>query len=242
MAEHLTAANFFYALSGGFLPSFLWLWFWLKEDKKNPEPKRAILAAFLGGMIAVPVAMGLEYFTLFYIGLAGAGGLFVWAFIEETLKYFAAKKTAFSKPYFDEPIDALIYMITAALGFASLENALFIFKSLLDSNIIAGINTGSMRFVGATLLHTATSAIVGAVIAFSFFPARLVTRSVAGRHKKSGKHNVIGGIFLAVFLHFAFNYFIMEGEGGNILKILLPLWLVIIIIIFMFEKIKRISA
>lgn len=229
MAEHLTAANFFYAISGGFLPSLLWLWFWLKEDKKHPEPKKAIFAAFLGGMAAVPVAMGLEYFTLAYIGLAGAGGLAVWAFIEETLKYFAAKKTAFSKPYFDEPIDALIYMITVALGFASLENALFIFKSLLDSNIIAGINTGSMRFVGATLLHTATSAIVGAVIAFSFF------------HKKSRRHNVIGGILLAGFLHFIFNYFIIEGEGGNILKILLPLWLVIIIIIFMFEKIKKIK-
>lgn len=229
MAEHLTATNFFYAISGGFLPSLLWLLFWLKEDKKHPEPKRAILAAFLGGMAAVPVAMGLEYFTLVYIGIAGASGFAIWAFIEEILKYFAAKKMAFAKKYFDEPIDALVYMITAALGFASLENTFFIFKSLLDSSIIEGINTGNMRFIGATLLHTASSTLVGAAIAFSFF------------HKEDRRRNVIGGLLLAGLLHFTFNYFIMKSEGGNILKILMPLWLAIIAIIFVFEKIKKIK-
>ncbi|MFQ5583533.1 MAG: PrsW family glutamic-type intramembrane protease [Calditrichia bacterium] len=171
----------------------------------------------------------MEYATRAFVGLGGAAALLIWAFIEEILKYLAAKKTVFAKKYFDEPIDAVIYMITAALGFASLENALFIFKSLLDSSVLASINTGSMRFIGATLLHTASSAIVGSSIAFSFF------------HKENRRRNVIGGILLAGLLHFVFNYFIMKDDGGNILKVLVPLWLIIIIIIFIFEKIKKIK-
>ena len=58
-------------------------------------------------------------------------------------------------------------MITAALGFASLENTLFIIKTFSDGGILSGVDIGNMRFIGATLLHTASSAIVGAFMAFS---------------------------------------------------------------------------
>jgi len=89
--------------------------------------------------------------------------------------------------------------------------------------------TSNLRFIGATLLHTACSAIVGASIAFAFF------------HKEKMKYNVIGGIILSTLLHFTFNYFIINGGGENILKIFLPLWLGIIIIIFICEKVKRLK-
>jgi RsiW-degrading membrane proteinase PrsW (M82 family) len=48
---------FFYGLLGGLLPALLWLWFFLKEDSKRPEPKWLILAAFLAGMLAVILAL-----------------------------------------------------------------------------------------------------------------------------------------------------------------------------------------
>ena len=38
MAQNLTASILFFAIAGGFIPSLLWLWFWLKEDS-NPEPR-----------------------------------------------------------------------------------------------------------------------------------------------------------------------------------------------------------
>jgi len=42
----------------------VWLWFWLKEDAKRPEPKRLLFAAFAAGMIAVPFALSLEKFAV----------------------------------------------------------------------------------------------------------------------------------------------------------------------------------
>lgn len=226
MAQNLTASTLFFAIAGGFIPSLLWLWFWLKEDNK-PEPRANLIYTFVAGMVAVPLAMVFEYVTLFYIGLTGSFSLLAWAFIEEILKYGAVRKVAFSRPSFDEPVDAIIYMITAALGFASLENTLFIIKTFYDGGILSGLDIGNMRFIGATLLHTASSAIVGAFIAFSL-----------RKNRKNLKRNTYIGITVAGLLHFIFNYLIMENGGGNVLKILMPLWFIIIVLIFIFEKVK----
>lgn len=222
----LSTPILFYAISAGFLPPLFWLWFWLKEDN-NPEPRKRLMSAFLGGMIVVPAAVTLEYFVSIYAGISTVSAFFIWAFVEEGLKYGAAKESAMSKPEFDEPVDALIYMIAAALGFAGLENTLFIIKSFLDGGIFSSLDIGSIRFIGATLLHTASSAIVGSAIAFSF-----------SKKEKRGKY-VFAGIIIASALHFAFNYFIINNSGGNMLKILIPLWLIIIGIIFIFEKVKK---
>ena len=227
MAQNLTASTLFFAIAGGFIPSLLWLWFWLKEDS-HPEPRTNLIYTFIAGMIVVPIAMIFEYFTLFQAGLAGSFSLLIWAFIEETLKYGAARKMAFSRPVFDEPVDAIIYMVTAALGFASLENTLFIIKTFHNSGILSGLDIGNVRFIGATLLHTASSATVGAFMAFSL-----------RKNRKNLKRNTYIGIVVAGLLHFAFNYLTIKSGGGNILKALIPLWLIIIVIIFVFEKVKK---
>jgi protease PrsW len=133
-------------------------------------------------------------------------------------------------PSFDEPIDALIYLITAALGFAALENILFLLKVFGTQGMLVGFITGNLRFLGATLLHIATPATVGASIAFSFF------------HKEKLRRNVFGGLLLATILHTVFNFFIIRSGNTSLFKILVPLWLAIIIIFLVFEKIKGLSA
>lgn len=233
MADYLTPANLFYALSGGFIPSLFWLWFWLKEDR-HPEPRVILLMTFLAGMLMVPVAMILEYLILKHTNLTGVTLIAAWALVEELVKYEAAKKVALVKKWVDEPIDAIIYMITAALGFASLENALFISKSFLGGDALSGIDIGNMRFIGATLLHVATSAIIGSALAFSF----------TGSPKKKinfKKTSLVIGFALAWLLHFVFNYLIIESKGENVLKNLIPLWIIIIAIIFIIEKVRRLT-
>lgn len=228
--------NFLFSLGLGVIPVLMWLWFWLKEDAR-PEPKSVLLLTFFMGMTAVGLAFIFENGILIIgqsLGIektaVGFGAiLFFWALVEEILKYLAAKRAALKRPSFDEPIDAIIYMITAALGFAALENFFFLLNVFETNGVLTGFITGNLRFLGATLLHTATSAIVGASIAFSFF------------HKENRRRNVIGGIIIATILHFIFNYFIMKIEGVDILKIFIPLWIAIIAIIFIFEKVKRIK-
>lgn len=236
---NITFNTLFFAFVGGLLPALIWLFFWLREDKKRPEPREVLTLTFFAGATSALAAIVLEKFTLWLIQSALpykalAGGLALtllsWAFIEEILKYGAAYLAALRKKSFDEPIDALIYLITAGLGFAALENILFLISSF-GLDYMSGIIVSNLRFIGATLLHSATSGIVGASIGFSFF------------HREKLKRNVIGGIFIASILHFAFNYLIINnaGKGAGILKIFIPLWITIIILIFIFEKVKRIK-
>lgn len=229
--------NLFFCIFLGLAPVVFWLWFWLREDSSRPEPKSVLFLTFLAGMGAVAVALPLEYGTLFLEKKFGIDGtyygfialIFIWSFIEEILKYLAAQKTSLGTRFFDEPIDALVYLITAALGFAALENILFLMKVVNVDGLVSGFITGNLRFMGATLLHVATSAIVGSSIAFSFYPPR------------KRLPNIIGSIGLATVLHFTFNYFIIKTEGADILKLFIPLWIFIIVIIFIFEKVKKIK-
>ena len=232
----MTIGGLLFALIGGVLPALLWLWFWLKEDRLHPEPRRLIILTFFAGMAVVALALPLEqavYYFLKKLGLTAALGgflvLFLWALAEEVSKYLAAKKVALNKKEFDEPIDALVYLITAALGFAALENVIFLIEVVSDYGFFAGFVTGNLRFVGATLVHILSSSIVGASIAFHFFC------------KKRYQWNVFWGLFFATLLHASFNYFIIKTSGKDILQIFLPLWFLIIILLLIFERIKRVK-
>jgi len=43
----LSAETVIYVLLGGIVPTLLWLWFWRREDRLHPEPRRLILLAFV---------------------------------------------------------------------------------------------------------------------------------------------------------------------------------------------------
>jgi RsiW-degrading membrane proteinase PrsW (M82 family) len=239
-------------LAGGFLPSFLWLWFWLKEDRKNPEPRKIILTTFIAGGLSVFAAFYLERettvnfdlsslenarisFIPLWTGIKASIPLIVlffgWALIEEFVKYLAAMLTAFRTKNFNEPVDAMIYMVTAALGFAAVENSLFLIKTLkLGMGGFDFLLNGNLRFFGATLLHIFSSAVVGAFIGLSF--------QLTGWRKI---WRIILGVFVAALLHALFNFFIIINSGQNIFRVLIVLWILTIAVIILFEKIKKIK-
>lgn len=226
----------FFALSGGILPALLWLWFWLKEDRRRPEPRRMIIYTFLAGMASVALALPFETLTFKLMQEFGVlslwGGatlLLVWAFIEEVVKYVAAHKVALSQKDYDEPVDAIIYLITAALGFAAAENVIFLVGAFTNYDFFTGFVVGNLRFVGATLLHILSSAAIGVSLAFCFF------------HKENVRRNLFWGLVLATLLHMFFNYFIINSGGKNIFYVFLPFWSLIIVLLLVFEKVKKLT-
>jgi RsiW-degrading membrane proteinase PrsW (M82 family) len=216
----------FVALLGGVLPALLWLAFWLLEDRCEPEPKRYITLTFAAGALMVFVALQLERSAQLY--WSGTALLFVWAAIEETLKFGAAYLVALRTRVLDEPLDAIIYMITVALGFSALENVLFLRTPLLEGDILRTIITGDLRFIGATLLHTLSSATIGIALALAFYKSAAQKRLYA-----------LGGVILAILLHTLFNFFILGAGGGATFWIFLCIWLGIVMLLFMTEQVKQ---
>lgn len=200
----------FIAIIFGFLPSIIWLLFYLRKDV-HPESNWMILKVFFWGMlITLPVA-------LLELGIGGTLKELVWrgpqinkfleilayellgiALIEETLKYLVVKWKVLNHPEFDEPVDVMLYMIIVALGFAALENILFILPSILSYKFLEAASISGFRFILAILLHTLCSGTLGYFLAISLLET-----------KKRAKLITIG-LGLAIFLHGLYNFFIIN--------------------------------
>ncbi len=221
----MQSTYFAIAFLAGLIPALFWLWFWLREDKARPEPKILIATAFFAGMLIVPLVLPLQQFAM--QRFVGDNLIFVWVIIEEVLKYSAALIVVLWNKAVDEPIDAIVYMITIALGFSALENALFIFNPLTDGDYLNSFLTGNFRFLGATLLHVLASGTVGAAMAFSYY-------------MKNGMKILIStsGLFIAIILHALFNFTIMDASGETVLGVFMFVWMGVIVLFLLFEKVK----
>lgn len=226
---HLDLLYVFIAFLAGLLPALFWLWFWLREDRERPEPFRMIALAFIAGMVVVPIALPLQQLAM--DSYVDKNLIAVWVVIEETLKYAAALIFIFWQKAVDEPIDLIIYMICIALGFAALENALFVFNPLMDGDIVNTLLTSKFRFLGATLLHILASGVLGAFLALAFYRSNTI-KFVYGAL----------GLCMAVLLHVLFNFFIMNASGEVILIVFLFVWLGITALLVLFEKVKLLEA
>ncbi len=213
------------AFLGGVCPALLWLFFWLMEDRCDPEPKRYIFYSFLAGMAAVGPALFLEWFAKEYY--TGFALILAWAVVEEVLKFGAAYFIALRLYVYDEPLDAVIYMVTAALGFSAMENVLFLWTPVANGDLLRSVVTEDLRFMGATLLHTLASATIGLSLAISFKKPASVRKMYA-----------IGGLVLAVALHTLFNFFILQKGSSDTLWIFVCIWFGVIAALLITERIK----
>ena len=226
--------NIVYALLAGILPTLLWLWFWLKEDNLSPEPRSSIAGSFLSGMVVVIIAVVFEKYIADIITKTEYQYI-AWATIEEVAKFVAVAFIAFNSRKMDEPIDAMIYCITVALGFAALENILYLFSPIdhayLDKILEAAITISFIRFIGATFLHTLCSALLGYFLALS---------SVR-EHK--GKRLIVIGILLASLLHGLYDFSIITLTRP--MNFVVPLIIIIGLVAFMlydFDEIKKVKG
>jgi protease PrsW len=114
------------------VPSWFLMWYFHRRDV-HPEPPRVLWATFgLGFVITVPVVIvawpvdaliGQLQSPLAY-GFASA--FFAAAIPEELFKFLVLWRYAARHPAFDEPMDGIVYGVAASLGFATLENILYV--------------------------------------------------------------------------------------------------------------------
>lgn len=218
----------------GLMPSLIWLAIFLRKDS-HPESNEMILKVFLWGVLAtlptVLIEIGLTKqldFLNRFLNPTVVNLLEVFigvALIEELLKYLVVKGKAYNHHEFDEPTDAILYMIIAGLGFAALENILALFPFLDNFSDILAVN--AFRFIGAIFLHALCSGTIGYFVALSFYET-----------KKRTQH-FLTGLTIAVFLHGLFNFSIIEIEGS--LKFIIPLTILTGLGLFVFSRFRKLK-
>jgi RsiW-degrading membrane proteinase PrsW (M82 family) len=214
----------FWAVIIGTVPSVIWLLFWLHLSRDRREPFGLMLLCFILGAISVVVAIFLQngFKELVTDQMTRIG---VWAAIEELLKFAVFYIIAYKSSYDNDALDPAMYLIIVALGFAALENVLYVLKPGTSFNITASLLTGGLRFFGSTLLHTIASCFIGIMITLS-------PRALRGI-------SMIVGLAGAIFLHSTFNFFILRNDTASFLQIYGYLWIVAIISHVILEKFRR---
>lgn len=213
----------------GTIPALFWLWFWLKEDR-HPEPHKMVTLSFLGGMAAVILVLPVQHLMLDYIGDSDSTLFTVLcAAVEELFKFGFVYFIALNRATNDEPVDNIIYLIISALGFVAMENTLYLIDPIHVGNFFETIVSGNLRFVGASLLHIMASATIGIHMGLSMYKSRL-TRYMYLFH----------GIMFAIILHSIFNLLIIRKPDTNIFLIFGSVWIGIIALLLLFEKVKHI--
>jgi RsiW-degrading membrane proteinase PrsW (M82 family) len=188
-------------ISLAIIPALILLIYFYRKDKQKKEPVSMILKVFSVGFLSVIPAIAIEMLILQFVpDRFSVVSIMIRAFIvaglvEEGIKLKTVLLVAYPNNNFDEVTDGIVYTITASLGFALFEN---IFYSLGPTSTLI------LRGVTAVPLHATASGIMGYYIGKSKF----------------GDHNLkYKGLFIAVFIHGLYDFFLFYGSWLPVLII-----------------------
>lgn len=129
-------------------PVVVLLWQILKRDSANPEPPKMLMKAFFYGMVStvvtfifLPVTEMIGDITMLDdnpLALAFKQAFFSAALPEEGAKLLMLWLLLRNNPYFDERFDGIVYAVCVGMGFAAVENVLYLFNNY-DSWLSVGI-------------------------------------------------------------------------------------------------------
>ena len=147
------------------------LYFYFR-DQYNREPRRHLIISFFLGGISAVVAGLLEEALFSLTGIQIGNGIehnliaaFIFVgFTEEWTKYIMVRYYAFRQPEFDEPLDGIIYSVMVGMGFATLENVLYVMDS--------GYTTAIMRMFLSVPAHATFAVIMGYELGKAKFAGR----------------------------------------------------------------------
>jgi RsiW-degrading membrane proteinase PrsW (M82 family) len=186
-------------------PGLFWLWYFYKQDVYEPEPLSLLVKMFFLGLVATVIAFTLEDL----IGLFVSGILFAALaapVVEESAKFFMVREFVYKKREFDEPMDGIVYATATALGFATLENVLYLLDQPYLSSLVV---TGTIR----AILSVPGHALFGVFWGYSLGIAKF---------RPPGKRSaiILGGLILGIAVHGLFNFLLEESYLGFAILIL----------------------
>jgi RsiW-degrading membrane proteinase PrsW (M82 family) len=211
------------ALLFSILVALFWLGKFRKMDKFEKEPERLIYLTFFAGALATVPSVLLE--IPFQIRTPDHPPLlrelfffFLWvAIIEETFKFLAVRLTVYRSSQFNEVMDGMIYMVSAAMGFAATENVGYMMGF--------GFSVGLSRAILSYLAHLSFSAILG------YYMAKT-------KIEKNGNW-LWTGFVLAISFHWFYNFFIVAGtfqSSGGFFLLGIIVWIFGLVLMFILAR------
>jgi RsiW-degrading membrane proteinase PrsW (M82 family) len=190
------------------LAAYVWY-----SDVTTNEPLSLLVATFLLGVLTANFAAVLNSVaqpTFQALGFLGSVAFFfvVVGPVEESVKLLAVRLHAYRRDEFDAVVDGAVYGAMAGLGFATIENSLFITRNI---GMTGDIDLG-LGLIGMGGGITAVRALAG--------PGHVIYSAIAGYYLGLAKFNrahagpiVIKGLIIASLIHATYNSTVGIGSG-----------------------------
>ncbi|WP_254537177.1 PrsW family intramembrane metalloprotease [Halomarina litorea] len=204
------------------VPALGLAWYIYSADVTSKEPFVPIVLTFFLSVFFATFA-GIVNTTLSFVQTLGLPGFVLFFFlvvgpVEEAVKLLAVRLYAYGSSSFDAVIDGAVYGAIAGLGFATIENALYI------------VQNTQMGATGADLLVQQLSSSDGSITAFRALagPGHVIYSAFAGYYLGLAKFNrenagpiVAKGILIAALIHATYNTLVsfVPSVAGAILGV-----------------------
>jgi RsiW-degrading membrane proteinase PrsW (M82 family) len=181
-------------LSAGIAPGIALLSYFYLRDEFGIEPISMVFKTFMfGALLVFPIS-----FIQYVIQVEGIvqseilNAFIVIGFLEEFFKWFIMIYVVYQHTEFDEPYDGVVYGAAVSLGFATVENILYLFANGLEYAI------------SRALLPVSSHALFGVIMGYYFGKSKF--------KEQEKKKWLIRSLMLPVFLHGLYDYILLSRQ------------------------------
>lgn len=192
------------------------------RDRYEKEPLGLLLRTLFFGMLIIPPVVAVEaYLSGLGFHLSGLNKAAYTAFVvaactEELFKFTALRLSIWKNKNFDERFDGIVYSVFISLGFAWIENIMYVYQH--------GVSTGMIRALTAVPAH----AVFGVSMGYYFSKAKFGSRV-----------NLIFALLMPILLHGIYDFIVMS-EKEWLLAAFIPY--MVFLVIRAHKEMARLSA
>lgn len=205
-------------------PVFIILFYIYFRDKYEKEPLKMLVKAILGGILIILPVIFVERWLSALAPFSGKVGQAAWhAFVvagstEEVFKFLALYLLIWKSPSFNEKFDGIVYAVFVSLGFAAVENVMYVMDG--------GLQTAAIRAFTAVPAH----AIFGISMGYYL--------GIAHMYEELRKTYLLRALLIPILLHGVYDFILMV-EIGWLLILFIPY--VILLYVLGMRKMKTLS-
>ena len=222
--------NIYFLIFIACIPIILMCTYIYKKDN-DKEPAKTLRKIFIYGIISIIPIVILELLaSKVIIDKRNIASLFINVFvtvglIEEGIKWGIVNKSIYNDEEFNHPYDAIIYSVFVSLGFALVENFIYV--------IGEGFRVGVLRAITTIPAHTFTAIIMG------YFLGKSKQEDV-NKNDQSAKKYMFLSLIIPILCHTLYDFFVFRETGMATILFLLMVVAIYIIIIKIVGKVSKI--
>jgi len=189
------------------------------KDKYEPEPLGLLSKAFFAGFAVTFLIIIVEIIVMaalvlpvqcFFLKIF-LMSFFVAGLIEEGFKFLVFRRMIYNNKEFNEPYDGIIYAVMISLGFAAMENIMYVMAGAFKWGVLGTFQVGITRAMFSVPTHAFCATIMGYYLGLAKF---------CGDRERE-RENIYKGLGFAILAHGLYDFFLFTKTAAGVLFMLI---------------------